>query len=142
MFHQAAHLSRVNVNILNRKLVSIVETLAIVSIMLLALMIHLLTALSSFQGLRRYSEVVAKWKVLLIRRGDASKLDDVCSRTRLRAFEGSVRIPRYVCSNYCIEYPHMISRRRVYERPFSPAAHSTGHGCRYNGSQSLCYKVP
>ena len=50
-------------------------------------------ALSFFWVLRRYSELVAKWRVPLIRRGYASKLEDACSSNRLRAFEGSVRIP-------------------------------------------------
>ncbi len=78
--------------------------------------------LSFFWVLRRYSELVAKWRVPRIRRGYASKLEDVCSSNRLRAFEWSIRIR----SNTSFEYPHKVTRRRVYERLISPAAHSTG----------------
>jgi hypothetical protein len=80
------------------------------------------TTLSFFWVLRRYSELVAKWRVPRIRRGYASKLEDACSSNHLRAFEGSVRIR----SNTSFEYPHKVTRRRVYERPISPAAHSSG----------------
>lgn len=80
------------------------------------------STLSFFWVLRRYSELVAKWRVPRIRRGYASKLEDACSSNHLRAFEGSVRIR----SNTSFEYPHKVTRRRVYERPISPAAHSTG----------------
>ena len=79
-------------------------------------------ALSFFWVLRRYSELVAKWRVPRIRRGYASKLEDACSSNRLRAFERILRIR----SNTSFEYPHKVTRRRVYERPISPAAHSIG----------------